>query len=552
MTSSPGPIQPHHAGTASRVIQGFFPGGRPRIVQAFPAPVGPFRRQVSPPVPARPDAPPTPVVPGRPATDALQPALRPCQPPRPILPTRVQPGAVQPATPLRPQAPQPIVPQRATPLAVQPHKENAFPLPGNFTLKSRGSGQPLPEPIQKKMESFFNTSFADVRVHVGHEAPSIGALAFTHGTDLYFAPGQYNPQSTQGQQLLGHELSHVVQQRAGRVRNPLGLGIAVVQDPTLEAEAERMGLRAATIQNPIQARRTTTGPILEAAGKLGSSKASGSLGPVAIRPGRSLRQADRATGPTHDPIRPTRAAGAPVQRSTRGHVGSSRAIQRLVALASDVGELDDEDVALYHMIDYAFKKAGGPIVDFTNNPDFSRLGLNETFYIMEHGQKGLIERSKMSNLIERLTAEGTGLPPDFRGTIILTACWGAVPDTAKKVDSAIAQLAAGLKDKRPGVKIVGAKGPTMIASHFDAGIEVFNPETQYHSSYQQVVVEAGFREKKKEWLRWLKENPQLTLDVKAAKCVEIFRDVQTIARKAMAKKGFLFTEEAGRTVSVFS
>jgi ribosomal protein S18 acetylase RimI-like enzyme len=193
-------------------------------------------------------------------TAAFQPSLRPGQPPRPILPTKLNPGAVQPATPLRPQAPQPILPQRATPTAVQPHAGNAFPLPGNFTLKPRGSGQPLPETVQKKMEAFFNTNFADVRVHVGHEAPSIGALAFTHGTDLYFAPGQYNPQSTQGQQLLGHELTHVVQQRAGRVRNPLGSGVAVVQNPALEAEAERMGLRAATASLPVQAKLAHSHP----------------------------------------------------------------------------------------------------------------------------------------------------------------------------------------------------------------------------------------------------------------------------------------------------
>ncbi len=145
---------------------------------------------------------------------------------------------------------------------MQPHAGNAFALPANFTLKPPGSGQPLPEAIQKKMESFFNASFADVRVHVGPEASSIGALAFTHGTDLYFAPGQYNPQSTHGQQLLGHELTHVVQQRAGRVRNPLGAGVAVVQDPALEAEAERMGLRAATAAMPIQAKPAGTGPIV--------------------------------------------------------------------------------------------------------------------------------------------------------------------------------------------------------------------------------------------------------------------------------------------------
>jgi len=193
-------------------------------------------------------------VPGRPATGTLQPSLHPGQPPRPILPTKAQPGALQPATPIRPQAPQPILPQRATPAAVQPHAGDAFPLPVNFTLKPRGSGQLLPEPVQKKMEAFFNTSFADVRIHVGPEAPSIGALAFTHGTDLYFAPGQYNPQSSQGQQLLGHELTHVVQQRAGRVRNPLGSGAAVVQDPALEAEADRMGHRAAAHRVEVQAK----------------------------------------------------------------------------------------------------------------------------------------------------------------------------------------------------------------------------------------------------------------------------------------------------------
>jgi hypothetical protein len=67
-------------------------------------------------------------------------------------------------------------------------------------------------------------------------------------------PAQYNLQSTHGQKLLGHELAHVVQQRAGRVRNPMGSGIAVVQDPALEAEAERLGLRATTAAVPIQAK----------------------------------------------------------------------------------------------------------------------------------------------------------------------------------------------------------------------------------------------------------------------------------------------------------
>lgn len=117
--------------------------------------------------------------------------------------------------------------------------------PSLVNFQPRGAGQRLPEPVQRKMEAFFGADFSDVRIHVGNEAPSIGALAFTHGSDIYFAHGQYNPTMPHGQRLLGHELTHVVQQRAGRVRNPFGSGIAVVQDPGLEAEADRMGMRAA-------------------------------------------------------------------------------------------------------------------------------------------------------------------------------------------------------------------------------------------------------------------------------------------------------------------
>jgi hypothetical protein len=41
------------------------------------------------------------------------------------------------------------------------------------------------------MEAALGANFSDVRVHVGPEASAIGALAFTWGADLHFAPGQY-------------------------------------------------------------------------------------------------------------------------------------------------------------------------------------------------------------------------------------------------------------------------------------------------------------------------------------------------------------------------
>lgn len=131
--------------------------------------------------------------------------------------------------------------QRKSTIQLRPGME-AF----QVNLRPKTGGLPLPRDVQAKMEKALSANFSDVRVHVGPEAASIGAVAFTWGTDIHFAPGQYNPNTPHGQFLLGHELAHVVQQRAGRVLNPFGGGVAVVQDHALESEADRLGRLAAT------------------------------------------------------------------------------------------------------------------------------------------------------------------------------------------------------------------------------------------------------------------------------------------------------------------
>ena len=119
---------------------------------------------------------------------------------------------------------------------------NAFKIQPN-RLNLADSGVPLPKGVLQKMESVFDTDFSNVRIHTGgYQAESIGAMAFTTGNDIYFAQGQYNPHSLHGQRLIGHELTHVVQQRSGRVRNVFNGGVTVVNDPGLEAEAERISL----------------------------------------------------------------------------------------------------------------------------------------------------------------------------------------------------------------------------------------------------------------------------------------------------------------------
>ena len=95
---------------------------------------------------------------------------------------------------------------------------------GRAARAASSGGRPLPDAVRGKMEAALGADFSNVRVHVGPQAERIGAIAFTLGSDIYFAPGRYQPDTVYGRQLLGHELAHVVQQRAGRVRNPLGSG----------------------------------------------------------------------------------------------------------------------------------------------------------------------------------------------------------------------------------------------------------------------------------------------------------------------------------------
>lgn len=183
-----------------------------------------------------------------------------------------------PPSAVQPQAARPVAPQ-AEPRVVQRvgHGE-AFQLPAALSRFGSG-GEALPEPVRHKMESYFGASFAEVRVHVGREAPAIGALAFTHGSHLYFAPGRYDPASAQGQQLIGHELAHVIQQRAGRVRNPFASGVAVVVDRGLEAEAERQGL-AASVHRAAGPPRPAASSLLPA--RPAASRPAGSVQPMSF------------------------------------------------------------------------------------------------------------------------------------------------------------------------------------------------------------------------------------------------------------------------------
>jgi hypothetical protein len=84
--------------------------------------------------------------------------------------------------------------------------------------QKKGSGQRLPTDTRSAMENRFGADFSQVNVHTDSASiqmnREINSQAFTVGNDIFFNSGKYHPESSSGQHLLAHELTHVVQQNA--------------------------------------------------------------------------------------------------------------------------------------------------------------------------------------------------------------------------------------------------------------------------------------------------------------------------------------------------
>ncbi|MGK3963613.1 DUF4157 domain-containing protein [Sorangium sp. So ce118] len=121
----------------------------------------------------------------------------------------------------------------------------------------------IPSPVRSKMEAAFGAEFSGVRVHPrSSRAVELGALAYTQGEHVHFAPGQFQPESPAGQALLGHELAHVVQQRQGRVQatRQLKPHVWINDSSQLEQEAEALGRRAARGETGLTSAPRVGGP----------------------------------------------------------------------------------------------------------------------------------------------------------------------------------------------------------------------------------------------------------------------------------------------------
>jgi len=104
-------------------------------------------------------------------------------------------------------------------------RESSTPTPGrsfeqDLTALQHG-GEPLSDSQRSFFEPRFGADFSQVRIHRGAQAGSMArqahARAFTTGQDIVFGDGEYAPDAPGGQQLLAHELTHVVQQSPNEI-----------------------------------------------------------------------------------------------------------------------------------------------------------------------------------------------------------------------------------------------------------------------------------------------------------------------------------------------
>src|SRR5262245_12812257 len=98
-------------------------------------------------------------------------------------------------------------------------KAGADPASATSVAIPRGGGQPLDARVLEKLEGFFGRQLPQVRIHTGPAAGAAGAgveaEAVALGRDIDCGEGKFAPESQQGLGLLGHELTHVLQQGGG-------------------------------------------------------------------------------------------------------------------------------------------------------------------------------------------------------------------------------------------------------------------------------------------------------------------------------------------------
>lgn len=110
-------------------------------------------------------------------------------------------------------------------------------------IAAAGSGAPLAAPLRRQLEPVLGADLGRVRIHDDSRAHELStryaAMAFAHGSDVFFSRGAWAPGTVSGAHLLLHELAHVVQQ-GGAGRTPPVIARGPLSGPGVHKKVEDM------------------------------------------------------------------------------------------------------------------------------------------------------------------------------------------------------------------------------------------------------------------------------------------------------------------------
>jgi hypothetical protein len=275
-------------------------------------------------------------------------------------------------------------------------------------------------------------------------------------------------------------------------------------------------------------------------------------------------------------------------------------IQRMTAVATELGKVDRNDIFLLSHINYALSLGGGPLVDLhTGAPKLSEIRPNELLYIVEHGSVGGIAGASVKHIVSVLN---TYLPPKWKGTIRITSCYSATKpsesfskpeleadlkhaqklkstatgDFLKQVlewekqlksnlaslktdTSLIEQVKSGLKNQK--IQVMGGKGPTVTNVKVNKEFDVVDPSrVEEAGDIQDSLLGKGnkisgfekyhgkYRKVRESWEKKIGIWKKMDLEWLAAVAAGEFRDFYADFIRILGKKSLLVTSDKTKTV----
>jgi len=104
------------------------------------------------------------------------------------------------------------------------------------------SGTPLniTNKLSKNIQNSFGINTNQLQLRESPEVTKMGALATAQGNVIRFAPGQFNPNTHEGLNTLGHELAHIQEQAMGSIKANVK-GTNIHYDKVHETQSDNAG-----------------------------------------------------------------------------------------------------------------------------------------------------------------------------------------------------------------------------------------------------------------------------------------------------------------------